>query len=199
MISFIVTACDRPLALRTCLSSLLQQTVEQFEIIVVDNSTPGPAVDEHATLCSMDRRIRHMYVREHTRTGQNDSRHSHSLYKATELGVDLSVGEWLVFPNDDSYYCPWFLERMLQAWEANHWELVYCDIVMGNSREHHLLEAVPRVCQIDKTSFMLKRPWFTGFSHEPVDYPKADGLMIEDLVARGISHGRVPEVLVVHN
>jgi hypothetical protein len=187
------------MALRTCLSSLCQQTIDQWEAIVVDNSDPGPAVDEHARLCEMDPRIRHWYVREQTAMTMNDSRHSHSLYKATEMGVLRTTGEWLVLPNDDSYYTPWFLERMLRAYEENHWDLIYCDLVMGGPREHHYMRVEPKLCQIDKTCFLLKRGWFTGFSREPVDYPKADGLMIEDLVRKGIRHGRVPEILVCHN
>lgn len=200
MISFIVTAYNRPLALRTCLSSLCQQTNDQWEVAVMDNSVPGSDLDEHARLCEMDRRIRYHYVRPLTEIGSNKSGHTHSLYKATEIGVERTSGWWLCFPSDDSYYCPWFAERMLHAATKAAWDLVYCDIVMGGSKEHHVLEASPRACCIDKTSFLLRRSWFQGFSQgHGESYPQADGLMIEELVRRGIRHGRVPEVLVVHN
>ena len=200
MISFIITAFNRPLALRTCLSSLCQQTVTDWEAAVMDNSVPGPDLDEHARLCEMDRRIRYHYVRTHTAIDINQSNHTHSLYRATEMGAEFTFGEWLSFPSDDSYYCPWFAERMLRAAEKNSWDLVYCDIVMGGSGGHHLLEARPKLCCIDKTNFLLRRSWFQGFPQGHGDsYPQADGLMIEELVSRGIRHGRVPEVMCVHN
>ncbi len=199
MISFIITAFNRPLALRTCLSSLVQQTHEEWEAMIVDNSPDMGG--ENVPLIDMDKRIRWMDVSEHTAIEANSSGHKYSLYKATELGVQWTArGDWLCFPNDDSYYCPWFAERMLSAAESNQWDLVYCDIVMGGSGGHHLLEAAPKRCQIDKTNFLLRREWFQGFSHgHGLDYPQADGFMIEELVRRGIRHGRVPEVLCVHN
>lgn len=200
MISFIVTAYNRPLALRTCLSSLCQQTEDQWEVAVMDNSVPGPDLDEHAQFCKMYRCIRYHYVRPLTEIRINKSGHTHSLYKATELGVERTTGDWLCFPSDDSYYCPWFAERMLRAAEKNSWDLVYCDIVMGGPEGHYLLEARPKPCCIDKTNFIMRREWFQGFPQGHGDsYPQADGLMIEELVRRGIRHGRVQEVLVTHN
>jgi len=203
VISFIVTAYNRPLALRTCLSSLCQQIVSEWEAIVVDNSDNHVLAAEQEVLrVEIDKhsRVGYMYTRPDTAIGSNKSSHGYSLYKATEIGVENTRGDWLCFPNDDSYYCPWFAERMLRAAEKNSWDLVYCDIVMGGPKEHHVLEARPKLCCIDKTSFIMRREWFQGFSQGHGDsYPQADGLMIEDLVRRGIRHGRVPEVMCVHN
>ena len=198
MISFIVTAFNRPLALRTCLSSLCQQTHEDIEILVVDNSSDRDSQMAHVTFTLDFTGVKHYDTSTLTRI--EHAMHKYSLYKATEIGVERTTGEWLCFPNDDSYYCPWFAERMLQAAEKNSWDLVYCDIVMGGPKEHHVLEARPKLCCIDKTNFIMRREWFQGFSQGHGDsYPQADGLMIEELVRRGIRHGRVPEVLVVHN
>jgi len=202
MTSFIITAFNRPLALRTCLASLCQQTQSDWIAHVVDNSDPGRYVDEHANACAMDSRIHYNYVRGlTTMTEPNPSGHKYSLYKATEIGVERRPqGDWLCFPNDDSYYCPWFLERMLHTAEKSSLDLVYCDIVMGGAGGHHVLEASPKLCCIDKTNFLLRRGWWQGFPEGHGDgYPQADGLMIVDLVRRGIRHGRVPELLVVHN
>lgn len=198
MISFVISAFNRPLALRTCLSSLVQQTHPDIEVLVVDNSDSSGMSDGNADECEMYSSFKYLYTGRVTEI--EDTMHKYSLYKATEIGVSQSTGDWLCFPNDDSYYCPWFAERMLHAAEKNNWDLVYCDIVMGGSGGHHVLEAAPKRCCIDKTNFLLRRDWFQGFSHgHDEDYPQADGFMIEELVRRGIRHGRVPEVLVVHN
>ena len=200
-LSFIITAHNRPKALRTCLSSLIQQTREDWEAIVMDNSEPGPLAAEHFELSEMDKRISYKWIRDRTAiSSPKPLIHSHSLYLATEIGIARTTGEWLAFPNDDSYYCPWYVERMLESAIANAWDLVYCDLVGGSAKGgHYLLTASPQLCSIDKTNFLMRRQWFTGFPADPDDYPQADGLMVEDLVRRGIRHGHVPQILVVHN
>jgi len=199
VISFIITAFNRPLALRTCLSSIVQQTNEDWMGMVMDNSDDPVLAKRNKNMLAGDfERFSYNHVSGETHV--EDSMHKYSLYKATEIGVRVTYGDWLCFPNDDSYYCPWFAERMLRAAESSQWDLVYCDIVMGGPKSHNLLEAHPRLCQIDKTNFLLRRNWFQGFSKgHGDDYPQADGYMIEELVRRGIRHGRVPQVLVTHN
>ena len=196
-ISFIVSAYERPKALRTCLSSLVQQTEEDWEAIVVDNSHVDFQL-EHLALCKMDKRIR--YLPKSQLTAIKGAIHAFSVYKATDLGIEDATGDWLCCPSDDSYYCPWFAERMLAHAERNDLQLVYCNIVMGGPREHHPMICHPRLCCIDKTNWMVRREcWqgWTGASGET--YPQADGLTIEAMVKRGLRHGRLDQCLVVHN
>lgn len=198
VISFIISAFNRPLSLHVCLASLVIQTDRDWEAIVVDNSTDDSARQFHSDLCEMDDRIRYQYTGDHT--GITDTMHTRSLYHATELGAASAKGQWLSFPNDDSYYCPWFVERMRKGAMDGGWDLVYCDLVAGGPGGHYLLQAEPKLCQIDKTNFIVRAGWFHGFSQGAgASYPQADGIMIEELVRRGIRHGRVPEILVVHN
>ncbi len=197
-LSFVITAFNRSTALRTCLSSIIQQTVPDWEVVVVDNSDLNVQRLRNAEMCLMDTRIHYTYTGEDTAV--QDSMHARSLYKATEIGVGMTRGTYLCLPNDDSYYCPWFAERMLDAAIRNTWDLVYCDLVSGGAGGHYLLEAHPRRCQIDKTSFILRRERFVGFARgHGLDYPQADGMMIEQLVRDGVTHGRVSQILVVHN
>jgi hypothetical protein len=147
-----------------------------------------------------DPRVTYVNVSKDTFIGDvNTSGHRYSIYKATELGVAATDGEWLGFPNCDSYYCPWYLERMLAEATAQSWELVYCDLVAGTANGHWPMQTRPVRCCVDKTCFLVKREWFKGFDHTPEAYPMADGLLLEDLVTRGIRHGRLGQTLVVHN
>lgn len=196
-ISFIITAFERPHALRTCLSSIVQQTEPRWEAIVVDNSDSATAALANQRMSTLDSRIFYDLVCH--RTEVKNQPHHYSLYGATDIGVFNTTGEWLVFPNDDSYYCPWFVERMLSASLMNAWDLVYCDVIAGGAGGHWLLQASPRPCCIDKTNIMLRRSSYIGWPDADTNYRQADGLMIERLVASGIRHGRVDQCLVVHN
>ena len=203
MVSLIVSAYERPNALRTCLSSLVSQTHLDWRALVVDNTARKRMAYANTRVVEGigDPRIAYTNVHRETYIGdvENASGHRYSVYKATELGVAATDGEWLCFPSDDSYYVPWFLERMLKTATHESWELVYCDLIAGNATEHHAVGAKPLRCCIDKTCFLLRREWFHGFDHSPGVYPMADGHLIEDLVARGIRHGRLGHCLVVHN
>jgi glycosyltransferase involved in cell wall biosynthesis len=197
-LSFIVTAFNRPDALRTCLSSLVQQTFTDWEAIVCDNSDNAANLGSNAIMTSMDQRISYKFTGGDV--GIDGTIHKYSLYQATEMGIADSTGAWLCLPNDDSYYCPWFAERMLAAAERENWELVYSDIVMGGAGGHYPMQCSPRLCCIDKTNFIVKRSRWNGWVNATgAGYAQADGHTVMDLVARGIRHGRVPELLVVHN
>jgi hypothetical protein len=198
-IAFIVGAYNRPGRLRTCLSSIIDQTYTDFEVVVVDNSDPGAAVMQNREYVEYlnDLRVRYEYVGDRTYDAGVGFK---SLYKATDIGVGMTTKPWLALPNCDSYFCPWYAERMLRAAEHCAWDLVYCDIVGGTPAGGHFwLRAEPKLCSIDKTNFLLRREWYAGFPSAPADYPHADGLMIEGLVTKGIRHGRVPQILVFHN
>ena len=200
-LSFVVCAFENPSALRTCLSSLLDQTMQDFEIIVVDNSVDhNRAAIINVLACTMDSRIRYEWTANRTAVTPPGCRHSRCLYTATEIGAALANGEWLVFPSADSYYPPVFAERMLRAAEICHCDLVYSDFVLGTpERKYVTMESQPRQTKIDKTSFILRRSLFTGFPDKAVRYEQADGMMVERLVLSGTSRRRVAECLVFHN
>lgn len=203
MVSLIISAYERPNALRTCLSSVVEQTFTNWRALVVDNTARRRMSFANKRIVDdiADPRITYSNVSSRTYIGDtpNASGHKWSVYKATEAGVDQTEGGWLCFPSDDTYVVPWFLERMLAEATAQAWELVYCDLIAGSANGHWPMQVRPLRCCIDKTCFLLRREWFKGFDHSPEAYAQADGLLVEDLVARGIRHGRLGQCLCVHN
>jgi glycosyltransferase involved in cell wall biosynthesis len=197
-LSFIIGAFNRPGRLRTCLASLVDQTFTDWEAVVVDNSDQPEAIELQREYAKVDPRIRFEHIGERAFDPRIGIR---SLYTATEIGVEMTTGEWLCYPNDDSYYCPWFAERMLAHAEANNLEFVYSNIIIGRPDiAHYTLDCQPWACAIDKTCYMFKREWFQPFPDQFIgQYGVSDGLLVNALTARGIRHGKLPQVLVVHN
>ncbi len=193
-LSFVVSTCDRPGMLPIVLHSLAVQTFTDFEVIVTDNS-PTIAMSFLNNKCVddlADRRFRY------TITSGRDC------YFSAEWAVKHECkGEFLCFPSDDSYYVPCFAEIMLKAADLNRWGLVYCNMVYDarfNGQHYAVVNVQPMVNSIDKTGFMMKRSWFEGFPGKVESGPcKADGELIESLIERGIQHGKVHDVMVVHN
>ena len=200
LITFVTVAHGMPDSLRTCLSSLIEQTERDIDVIVVDNTQIMEVAVRNKELCLMDQRIRYEWVADRTNISYQNFRHKHCLYTATEIGVSLATGDWLCFPNQDSYYVPVFADRILSIATRDSLEFVYCNLVLGTPYQHYRpLDCQPCCRAIDKTNFIMKREWFTGFQHKWAHYDIADGLMVDDLVARGIQHGKINEYLVVHN
>ena len=200
-VSYIVSAYDRPQALRCCLASLQCQSDPDFEVIIADNATTEQLHQEHWEMMyrMYDPRFRHLD------TAKVATSPAWDCYWSAEAVVEHEAkGEWIVLPSDDSYYTPVFQATMLKAAEANNWDLAYCDMLYdrrGHGKYHHKTVAA-RSCEIDKTCFMLKREKWIGFPTKPTEALAAsccDGEMIEELVRRGVRHGRVDELLCVHN
>lgn len=200
-ITYIVSAFNRPHMLRCCLASLkAQHSNLDAQILVTDNAVDYECRDEHQAICE------DMCV-EYLHTG------APSCYHSAEMGAQMADKDYLCFPSDDSYYVPAFAHKMLCAASQNNWDLVYCDMVYELNRlqadgGYGLLTVEPRWTKIDKTGFILRRSRFKEFPNKgmdglipapSVDTCGADGYLIEQLMAEGISHGKVNEILVVHN
>lgn len=135
-------------------------------------------------------------------------------YSSADMIVSKGIvkGEWLCFPSDDSIYFACFSDLMLRAARQNNWDLVYCDCVYdpllrltdaytqasGTRDRYGILDVKPRLGHIDKTGFLVKKKWFDGFPGKRRGPSAADGLFIEELVNRGIRHGKANGVLLVH-
>jgi len=96
--SVVVPTHDRPAMLKAAVDSILSQTIEDIEVIVVDDCST-----EHVSL-SGDPRIR--LVRRDNRGGPAAARNS---------GVALATGRYLAFCDDDDLFTPDRLEITLEG------------------------------------------------------------------------------------
>lgn len=193
-ISFIVSAYDRPDALKLCLLSLILQTEHNWEAIVTDNNPV--ALHSAFTLQVVqeldDSRIRYLH------TGHS----APECYRAAEIAAEVAHGDFLCFPSDDSYYAPYFAERLLALADQNSFELVFSDLVIIGPDNAIVLPCAAACCHIDKTNFLLKRSRFTEFPGKSLEQGGrscSDGLLIDEVVRQGIMLGKVAQPLVIHN
>ena len=200
-VTYIVSAFDRPNCLPCVLWSLKVQTDPDFEVIVADNAlTPGLQILHTYLVNSLqDSRFRHV------NTAQHKSSPAWDCYWSAEWIVEHEAkGEWICLPSDDSYYVPIFQEAMLAKARTHSLKLVYCEMLYDRriGGIYSPLDVQPVPCRIDKTGFMLRRDVWIGFPNKPTEGPASsicDGLMIHDLVTRGVRHAKVEEILCVHN
>jgi hypothetical protein len=198
-ISFIVSHCDRPVELRCCLYSILQQKVSK-EIIVCDNSEDvGNRLDTRH-LCGCLEGVRY----QDTHATVNNK----TCYHGMEVKPE---GKWLCWPSDDSYYVPLFANIMLGTAEKNGWDAVICDVLYdprlaycrsGGKTENEYSVLYTRMIHghVDKTCMMVKADLFAkldGWPNHKDDWK--DGELACAIVRSGAPWGKAPGPMVVHN
>lgn len=103
LISVIIPVFHVEAYLRRCLDSVLDQTYENMEIILVDDGSDDgcPAIcDEYAR---MDSRVKVIHQKNAGLSG------------ARNTGIDQAEGRYLAFVDSDDYLVPEFLERLHKA------------------------------------------------------------------------------------
>lgn len=198
-LSWIIGSFNRPGRMRTCLASIVdQEPYGDWEAIVTDNSDNAECRAQIEELCKLDPRIRYEYTGERAWDQRIGIR---SLYTAAEIGFALSTGDYVCWPNDDSYFAPWFAKRLLDAADENNFDLVYCNFINGrHDIPYYPLSTAPVSCSIDKTCFMFRRQWMPAeWPGKITRYGIADGDLVVDMVRRGAFPGKVDLYLVMHN
>lgn len=116
-VSVIVPVYNVAEFLPKCVNSLLAQTYEDYEIILVDDGS----TDNSGALCdSYDREQEKISVIHQQNLGQGGARNT---------GIVASRGEYLLFVDSDDYVHPHLLEYTVTAAETHHCDMVVFDAV----------------------------------------------------------------------
>lgn len=106
-ISIITAHYRRPQLLRQMIESVQRQTDHDWELIVIDDQSPAKDWTEITSLAT-DPRIR--IIRRNTGLkGPNTCRN---------LGLEVSIGEYVIFLDSDDILAPWCLEERRAAFAA---------------------------------------------------------------------------------
>lgn len=198
-LTFLLSALDKSSNLWVSLGSLLQQTLQEWECLVLINHPMREMADSHLEVIKKigDSRINAIHT-YHDQPGWDS-------YWAADWALHHpSHSEWLAFPSDDSYLCPEFAGLMTAEGELNKSDLVLCDILYDCrlTGQREFLITAPEVGKVDKTSFIVRRKVWKGWGeHKPSTYGQSncDGEAIDALVKGGMSHSKVGWPLIVHN
>lgn len=120
-VSVCITHFRRPEKLRTALASLRQQTYKNFEVIVVDDGSPDPDIQDE--LKRIEQEIRplgwELIVQENRYLGA-----------ARNFGASRTTGEYLIFMDDDNVAKPGEIRTLVAVAHRTGAELVtaFCDV-----------------------------------------------------------------------
>ena len=113
IVSVIISTYNRTDFLKLTLQSVLNQTIQDFEIIVVDDGTPD---DENMFLCQTFEKVKYIKIEN-----------SGGPAKPRNVGIREAKGKYIAFVDDDDIWLPIKLEKQISVLENNpDFGLVHC-------------------------------------------------------------------------
>lgn len=150
MISVIVPVYNRISTIGRCLSSILNQSYTDWEVIVIDDGSTDGSVELISRYIQKKfegggRRIR-LIQQEHL-----------GAQAARNRGIRLATGEWIAFLDSDDEWCPDYLMEVVRASRGNKQTVVCakCYVVSENKRNIWNLPGVSGNIYKD----LLRQPW----------------------------------------
>lgn len=119
MVSIIVPVYNSEKALQRCVESILCQTYQDIELILVDDGS----TDSSALLC--DKYTQHNVKVLHKKNG--------GISSARNAGIELATGEWITFCDNDDIVSPHWIERLVTAVEHHKGALPVCAFTRKDS------------------------------------------------------------------
>jgi glycosyltransferase involved in cell wall biosynthesis len=144
-ISVIVSVYNTEQYLAQCIQSILKQTYQNLELILVDDGS----TDRSLTICThyqeLDSRVRVFH------------QSNQGVSKARNYGMDVAAGNFITFVDSDDYVMPNYLEELFEALKSTGSQIAISDFqyYKGNG---HLLVHMPehKVSQ----HIFTPREWF---------------------------------------
>ena len=115
-VSIIVPVYNVEQYLEKCLNSLVNQTIKDFEIIIVNDGTKDSSqkiIDKYAKNYSFIK----SYIKENG-----------GLSSARNYGIKKATGEYLAFVDSDDYVTEDMYEKMYQKAKEKDFDMVVCDL-----------------------------------------------------------------------
>ena len=115
LVSVIMPAYNVSQFVKEAIMSVLEQTMTNWELIVIDDCSKDNTVEIVQQLAEKDSRIRLI---------KNDI--NMMVSKTRNRGIEISQGKYIAFLDSDDYWKPNFLERMISCIEETNADIVYC-------------------------------------------------------------------------
>lgn len=154
LISIIVPCYKQAQYLSECLQSVIEQTYQNWECIIVDDGSPDDTENIAKEWCLKDKRIKYLYK-------DNDG-----VSAARNAGIAISQGQWILPLDADDKIAPQYLELAVQVIEKDDKVgIIYCEAEFFGDKtgkwelEAYDFEKLLIKNQIFCTAFYKKADW----------------------------------------
>ena len=208
-VSVIVAVYNAERTLRRCIDSLVQQSLNDIEIIMVDDGS----IDASAAICdeyeTSDSRIKVFH------------KENEGVSRTKQLGLDYATGEYIVYLDSDDYVDNSMYEKLYTTAQEENADIVCCDILRLEENgtrveDHHrvssfehetFLEGIIDVLFGSICNRIVRRSLFREYDVQfnPEISFGEDKLVLVDLLSKALTAGRrlkisyVPEALLLYD
>lgn len=205
-VSVLLTSYNKPAMLAQAIDSVLLQTYQDFELLILEDNSPNPEV-----LKTVARYWDHPKVVVYKSNVTEEERPLRVRYAVlANVGLRIAHGKYITYLCDDDLYCPTRLERMVERLDKGD-----CEVVYGSQRCLHLkdgewIELATRQAEkvLDKASMVVDHSSVMhtmkvgrevgGWVEHPRWWGLADAVFWDRLTEAGHLFYPIPEVLDVH-
>lgn len=187
-------AFERPIPMRILIDCFLVQTNPNWELLIVHDGVASKAVREVAYNYADEPRVRYF------ETFKRKQQYGHPNRQTYLKSIEYSEDEFILLTNDDNFYCPVYVQYMLESIQENT-GMVYCDTVHSHFK-YNVLKTLVAVDHIDIGSFIVRADIAkaVGFNHFEFN---GDGMYAEECkklcIERGLRVDYVPKPIFIHN
>jgi len=186
LISVVVPVYRAEAYLKPCVDSLLKQTYENLEIILIDDGSP----DSCGAICDA-------YAEKDTRVRVIHQKNC-GVSAARNAGVRQAAGEYVAFVDADDWADTEYLAHMLQCAKDRKADLVVCRCETTRTIDDQLVELTGEeaVRELLYQKLFDTAPWSKLYRAEIVkEIPFPEGMFFEDLAVVCRMFGRAEKVV----
>lgn len=123
LVSVIIPIYNVSQYLDRCIKSILNQTYKNLDIILVDDGSTDSSPDKCDKWLSKDTRIKVIH------------KNNGGLSDARNVGLEASIGNWIVFIDSDDYVMPEMIQKLLDAVKKNKADIAICSYFLDYGTE----------------------------------------------------------------
>lgn len=128
MISIIIPVYNIEKYIEKCLDSILDQTYEDFEVIIVDDGSTDSSGQICDSYARTDNRIKVIHIK------------NGGASKARNIGIEYSSGDWITFVDGDDYIESTMLAELHKELCEKNLDVVFCDFRMVSEDSTKVLQ-----------------------------------------------------------
>ena len=171
-VSIVVPVYNAERYLRKCLDSLINQTLDDYEIIVVNDGS----IDSSQDIIDAYQ-AKYPCIKSFTKENGGIS-------SARNMGLKYANGEYIAFVDSDDFVELFFLEKMYDKAKNTNSDVVICDYYATNNEEKRYMKCHMNYSPDEKVEYLLSPPmvWSKLIRKEVMDKVKfTEGIYYEDL------------------
>ena len=197
-LSIVTVAYKRPEQIQILLRSFVVQTSSDWTMHIIHD---GPDEEIETILAAFTARWPQHFSYEFTEQRYND--YGHSL---RELGIQKATGEYLLITNDDNYYVPIFVEKVLgvlahSGFDGAIVDMLHNEIDAGYHKgpPYNFFDTKPEYGWADIGSVVIRTEVAKQIGWRDKSH-SGDGIYINDAGnVPGFRWAKIPQILFVHN